>query len=328
MDQKHKIVITRRIPESGIQLLKQSCEVYIYPDDDAISKEVLLEKIKDADGLLCLLSDPIDSTIIDAAPRLKVISNYAVGYNNIDVAAATARGIAVTNTPGVLTDATADLAWSLLLAVTRRIAEGDLMVREGRFEGWGPMLLLGRDLKNRTLGIIGAGRIGTAMAERSRGWNMKILYYSRSANTYLEKNLGARRAGLAEVLEQSDFVSLHLPLTRETRHLIDEAALRRMKPGAFLINTARGPVVDEAALVRVLREGTIAGAGLDVYENEPQLAPGLAELDNVVLAPHTGSATIGTRDEMAEIAARNILEVLEGRRPPFPVNPEIFESGE
>ncbi len=323
---QYRIYLTRKIPEAGLKLLRPHCQMEIFSEDHPIPRELLLEKVREVEGLLCLLSDPIDREVIDAAPRLRVISNYAVGYNNIDVEYATRKGIVVTNTPGVLTDATADLTWALLLAVARRIVEGDSMMRQGQFRGWSPMLLLGQEVKGKTLGIVGAGRIGTAVAERSRGWNMNILYYDRGENRYLEQELNARRVELEELLEQSDFVSLHVPLTAETHHLIDEQALRRMKRSAYLINTARGAVVDEAVLVRALREGWIAGAALDVYEHEPELTPGLSELSNVVLAPHIGSATIDTRNKMAEIAARNLLDGLNGKRPQFPVNPRVFEQ--
>ena len=321
-----KIYITRRIPEAGIEVLRPHAQVEIFPEERPIPREVLRERVRHVEGLLCLLSDTIDRDIIDAAPQLRVISNYAVGYNNIDVEYATRKGIVVTNTPGVLTDATADLTWALLLAVTRRIVEGDRFMRQGKFNGWGPMLLLGQDIKGKTLGIVGAGRIGTAVAERSRGWEMNILYYNRGRNAYLEEHLNARMVELEELLAQSDFVSLHVPLTPETHHLIDEKALRSMKKSAYLINTSRGAVVDEQALVRALREGWIAGAALDVYEHEPQLTPGLSELPNVVLAPHIGSATFETRNKMATIAAHNILDVLQGKKPLYPVNPEVLEK--
>ncbi|GAB4365246.1 MAG: glyoxylate reductase [Calditrichia bacterium] len=323
--EKLKVLVTHPIPQVGIELLQEKFEVEIY-SGPKISRKQLLSKVKQVDGLLCLLSDGIDKELMDSAPRLKVVSNLAVGYDNIDVDYATRRGIIVTNTPGILTDATADLAWALLLAVCRRIVEGDQLMRSGQFVGWDPLMLRGGDLKNKTLGILGAGRIGTAFAERSLGWRMKILYFDKNKNSYLEKELGARKVSLDEVLSQSDFISLHLPLTEDTHHLINESALRKMKPGTYLINTARGAVVEESALVKALKEGWIAGAGLDVFENEPRIHPELARFSNVVLTPHIGSATIETRNEMSRIAARNLIAALEGKKPPFVVNPQVFDK--
>ena len=264
--------------------------------------------LRGAEALLCLLTDRIDAGVLEAAGRLRIVANMAAGTDNVDLGAAERLGIAVTNTPDVLSEATADLAFALLLAVARRLVEGDRWVRSGRFAGWSPDLLLGLDVHGRTLGIVGAGRIGRAVARRAGGFGMRVLAR------------GSREgAPLEELLERSDFVSLHVPLRAETRHLIGEPELRRMQSHAVLINTARGPVVDETALVRALREGWIAGAGLDVYEREPALAPGLAALDNVVLAPHAGSATRGTRARMAEIAADNVIACLTGRPLPTPV---------
>ncbi|MFZ0390773.1 MAG: D-glycerate dehydrogenase [Calditrichia bacterium] len=321
-----KVLVTRRIPESQLEILRKEFQVEVYDKKGPIPRTLLLEKIATVDGLLSLLSEQIDRELFEHAPRLKVVSNFAVGYNNIDVAAATEFGVVVTNTPDVLTDATADLSWALLLAVARRVVEGDRQTRPGRILEWEPDYLLGSDLKGRTLGILGAGRIGQAVAERSRGWDMQVLYFDRGQNSFMENKLGARRKSLDELLAAADFVSIHLPLTEETRHLINADALNRMKSTAYLINTARGPIVDEQALVKALREEGIAGAGLDVFEDEPELAPGLAELENVVLTPHIGSATTHTRHEMARLAAINLRAVLEGEKPPFPVNPEIFEK--
>jgi glyoxylate reductase len=262
------------------------------------------------DALLCLLTDRIDARVLEAADRLRIVANMAAGTDNVDLAAAGRLGVAVTNTPDVLSEATADMAFALLLAVARRLVEGDRWVRAGRFQGWSPDLLLGLDVHGRTLGIVGSGRIGRAMARRAEGFGMRVLARGRREGPPLE-----------ELLERADFVSLHVPLTAETRHLIGARELRRMQPHAVLVNTARGPVVDEAALVRALREGWIAGAGLDVYEREPALEPGLAELEYVVLAPHVGSATHGTRARMAEIAADNVIACLAGRALPSPVIP-------
>ncbi|OPX33758.1 D-glycerate dehydrogenase [candidate division KSB1 bacterium 4484_188] len=319
MKKKFRVFVTSRIPEAGLQILASKCELDIFADEK-LTRTQFIRHLQDKDGLLCLLSNPVDSEIIDSAPRLKVISNYAVGYNNIDIQAATRRGIVVTNTPGVLTDATADLAWALLLAVSRRIVEGDRMMRRGDYRGWEPQLLLGQDLKDKTLGILGAGRIGSAVARRSVGWNMQVLYFDRKRNPDLEEKVNARFTPLNQLFAYSDFISIHLPLTAETNHLVDEKALRRMKSTACLVNTARGPIVDEAALVRALKEGWIAGAALDVFENEPEIHPELKSLNNAVLTPHIGSATVGTRNAMAKIAAENLLAVLAGGKPRFPVN--------
>lgn len=319
-----KVLITRNIPRIGIELLRNQFEVDINPAGETLPRPMLKERIKNADAVLCLLTDQIDREIIDAAPRLKVISNHAVGYDNVDVAYATEKAIAVTNTPGVLTEATADFAWTLLMALSRKVVQGDKIVRTGKFEGWDPLFLLGADIVGKTLGIIGAGRIGTAVAERSAGWRMKILYFDNSVNPRLETEFNARKVSLQTLLQESDFVTIHLPLSEETKHLISPQAFDWMKPNACLINTARGAIIDEDALVQALRQHKIAGAALDVYENEPALAEGLAELENVLLAPHIASATIETRDKMAEIAARNIIRIFQGQEPVSIVNPEVL----
>jgi glyoxylate reductase len=281
----------------------------------------LLEKIVDTEGLLCILQDIIDEELLDRAPKLKMVANIAVGYDNVDVAAATALGIRVSNTPGVLTDATADLAFALILAVARRIVEGDNRTRQGEFKYFAPLLFLGSDVSGKSLGIIGLGNIGKAVARRARGFNMPILYYNRRRIPEAEeRELGASYVDVERLLTGSDFVSLHVPLSAETHHLIGKEELARMKPTAFLINASRGPVVDERALVEALKLKRIAGAGLDVYENEPLLTPGLSDLDNVVLLPHTGSATLETRTRMASLAAENLLAGLRGERPPNCLN--------
>ena len=317
-----RVFVTRLIPEKGINLLKIFCQtVEINPYDRSLTHDELLHHVKDSDAILTMLSDEIDARLINETVKLKVIANYAVGYDNIDIKTATERGIFVTNTPGVLTDSTADMAWALLFSITRRVVEGDKYTRAGKFVGWEPMLLLGGDLVGKTLGIVGAGRVGTAMAMRSMGWLMKVLYTSRSSrNTVLEESLCARRVSLDTLLRESDYVSIHAPLTGETRHMIGAKELSLMKRTAYLINTARGAVIDEEALVNALKNKQIAGAGLDVYEEEPKLKPGMKELDNVVLAPHLGSATIETRTRMAVIAAENIISVLKGERPKNCVN--------
>jgi len=321
----HKVCVTRLIPEAGLELLKACCgEVLVSPHDRPLRREELIDMVRGCDGVLCTLADVIDAEVMDAAgPACRIFANYAVGYNNIDVEAATQRGILVTNTPGVLTDATADLTWALLLAAARRVVEADNFFRSGKWNGWGPMQFLGYDLVGKTLGIVGAGRIGTAVAKRATGFSMNLLYCSRNRHEEIE-SLGARRVDLRTLLRESDFVSLHVPLTPETRHLIGKPELALMKPTAILINTSRGPVVDENALVEALREGRIAAAGLDVYENEPLPAPGLVELKNVVCLPHIGSATHETRSRMAEMAAGNIAAALRGSKPPNLVNPEAW----
>jgi glyoxylate reductase len=320
-----KILITRQIPEAGMQLLRSKFEVEVFPHDRAMTKEEMKTAVQDKDGLLSLLSDPITAEIMDAAPNLKVITNYAVGYNNIDVKAASERGIMVCNTPGVLTQATADLAWALLMSVSRRIVESDRYVRAGKFfDGWKPMLHLGGEIYGRTLGIIGMGRIGAAIAERGAlGFKMQVLYTAHSPKPEAEEKLGAKRVSLEELLRESDYISINSPLTPETRYMIGAKELQMMKKTAYLINTARGPIVDEKALVEALREGVIAGAGLDVYENEPALAPGLTDLENVVIAAHIGSATTETRDKMSLMNAEDLIAALEGRRPTNLVNPEV-----
>ena len=319
------IYVTRQIPRPGIDMLVDAfSRVDVNPDDRVLTRAELLDGVRGRDAVLCLLTDAIDAEVLDAAQGCRIFANYAVGYNNIDVAAATARGIAVSNTPGVLTDATADLTWALLFSVARRIAEGDRYTRAGRFKGWSPMLLLGGDISGRTLGIVGAGRIGTAVALRSRGFRMRVLYCDRVQNEALEQAVGARPVDLDTLLRESDFVSIHVDLNESTRHLIGARELGLMKPTAYLLNSSRGPVIDEAALVAALRERRIAGAGLDVFENEPALAPGLAELDNVVIPPHLGSATTGTRTKMATLAAANVVAMLRGERPPNIVNPEVL----
>lgn len=321
------VFVTRRIPQPGIDLLLEHCErVDVNPEDRVLTREERLEGVRGRDGVVCLLTDPMDEEVFEAAKGAKIFANYAVGYNNIDVEAATRHGVMVTNTPGVLTDATADMAWALLFAVARRIVESDRYNRAGKFKGWGPMLFLGGDITGQTLGIVGAGRIGTAMALKSVGFKMSVLYTDAVRNETLERELGAEQVDLDELLRTSDFVSIHVPLMPETTHLIGARELDLMKETAYLINTSRGPVVDEKALVEALKAKKIAGAGLDVYENEPEMAPGLAELDNAVLAPHIASATVQTRTKMAMMAAGNLVAGLKGETPPNLVNPEVLSK--
>ena len=322
-----KILVTGNLPAEVMDPLRKKYEVEAHAEDRPMERQQLLSRIGDRDGLLCMITDAVDEELLGRAPRLKMIANMGVGYNHIDIAAATRRGIPVSNTPGVLTDATADLAFTLILAVARRVVEGDRRVREGKFKLWAPFLFLGREVSGKTLGIVGFGRIGRAVARRAAGFGMRVLYHNRSRLTPAEERESpAEYADLNTLLAQADFVSLHVPLSGETRHLIGAAELSRMKPTAYLINTARGPVVDEVALLAALQKGAIAGAGLDVYENEPALTPGLADLPNVVLLPHVGSATLETRTAMAAMAARNLIAGLDGQRPPNLVNPEVLPA--
>lgn len=322
-----EVLVTRKIPDAGLDILRKEVNLDIYEGDTPIPRDELIQKIKGKHGLLCLLSDRIDRDVMDAAgTQLKIISNYAVGYNNIDVEEATKRGILVTNTPGVLTDATADLTWALLMACARRIPESDRFVREGKFVGWGPMLMLGYEVYGRTIGIIGLGDIGTAVARRARGFGMKILYHNRKRNIEGEREIGAVYVPLDVLLKESDFITIHVPLTKETFHLIGEKEIELMKKNAILINVARGEVVDEKALISALKENRIAYAGLDVFENEPQINPELFTLENVVLTPHTGSATYESRNRMAVMAAENLLAGLKGKRPPNLVNTSVWKD--
>jgi len=325
---KFKVFVTRKILEEGLNMLRERYDVEVSDYDGIIPREMLLKKVKGADALLSLLTDNIDAEVMDAAgPNLKIIANYAVGYNNIDVEEATKRGIMVTNTPGVLTETTADFAWTLLMAIARRIVEADKFVREGKFRGWEPMLLLGTDVFGATLGIVGFGRIGQAMARRALGFNMRVLYYDNSrVDEQIEKELKATFVDLPTLLKESDFVTLHVPLTKQTHHLIGEKELKMMKKDAYLINTARGPAVDEKALVKALKEGWIKGAALDVFENEPEIEPELLKLDNVVLAPHIASASYATRSKMSVMVAENIIKALNGEVPPNLVNPEVLQK--
>ena len=325
--ERPKVYVTRRIPDAGLDLLSRHCDVEVNPEDRALTREELLAAVADVDGVIGLLTDRIDAGFLDAAPRLKGYANCAVGYDNIDVPEATRRGMPVSNTPDVLTDATAELAWALLFAAVRRVVEADRVMRSGAWPGWGPLQFIGGDVTSKTLGIVGAGRIGTAMAMMSRGFDMRVIYTRASGpNELLDRELTARRVDLDELLAESDFISIHVPLTDRTRHLFDARAFSRMKQRAVLVNTSRGPVIDEAALVEALRTGEIAAAGLDVYENEPAMAEGLAACDNAVLLPHVGSATRSSRDGMAVLAAENLLAMLRGETPPTCLNPEVLQG--
>jgi len=320
-----KIYITRRIPESGINKLKdKGYEIDINPEDKVLSREELLEALKQKpyDAVLCLLTDKIDGEVFDAAPNAKIFANYAVGFNNIDLKAAKERGVMIGNTPGVLTETVAEYTFALMLGIAHRMVEGDKFMRAGKYKGWAPMLLLGTDLSGKTLGVVGLGRIGSRVAYHAvKGFGMRVLYYDIKRNEEFEKECGAEfRESADDVMKESDFVSVHVPLLESTVHLINKERLAMMKPSAYLINTSRGPVVDEKALVEALKNKTIKGAAIDVYENEPEPAPGLAELDNVIITPHIASATEETRSKMSDLAAENIIVALEGGTPPHLVN--------
>ncbi|HUM18607.1 MAG TPA: D-glycerate dehydrogenase [Candidatus Nitrosotalea sp.] len=319
------ILISRLLPEPAVALARKRAVVDAYDVDAAMPRPELIRRLASKQGLVCVISEVVDQALLDACPDLRVVSNVAVGYNNVDVAACTRRGVVVTNTPDVLTDTTADFAWTLMMATARRLVEADRYVREGRFKQWEYMLQLGGDIHGKTLGVVGFGRIGRAMARRALGFGMRVLYQDAvAADAAVERELNATRVDFNALLRESDFVSLHTPLIPETRHLINAQSLRTMKKTAYLVNAARGPVVDEAALVQALKEGWIAGAGLDVFEEEPKVHPGLIGLPNVVLAPHIASASLETRLKMAALAVENCLAVLEGKTPPTPVNPEVL----
>ena len=310
-----RILVTRKLHASVLAKLEAAGDVDLYAGDVAISAADLRARIADKDALVCLLTDAIDRAAIDAAPGLKIIANVAVGYNNIDVAYARSRGVEVTNTPDVLTESVADLTWAMILAITRRLSEGERLLRRGAWKGWALDFMLGMDLRGKQLGLVGLGRIGRAVAARAPAFGMRVAYASRRDATLPD----AEALSLDRLLNTSDVVSLHVPLTPETRHLIDKKAITRMKRSAYLINTARGPVVDEAALAWALQQHLLAGAALDVYENEPAIHPDLLRLENVLLVPHLGSATTETRTAMADLAAQNVVAVLGGRPPLTPV---------
>ncbi|MCS6826450.1 MAG: D-glycerate dehydrogenase [Caldilinea sp.] len=323
---KPRVFVTRIIPERGLRKVMEQTDATIWQDELPPPRKVLLEWAQQADGLLTLLTDRIDAELLDAAPRLKVVANFAVGFDNFDVPAATQRGVLMTNTPGVLTETTADFAFALLMACARRIVEGRDYAKNGRWRTWGPMLLLGQDVYGATLGIAGMGRIGMAVARRARGFGMRILYHDATRNEAAEKEVGAIPVSKEELLSQSDFISLHVPLTPETRHYIDTAALQLMKPNAVLVNTARGPVVDTMALYEALKAKRIFAAGLDVTDPEPLPADHpLYTLDNALIVPHIASASFETRSRMAEMAADNLLAGLKGRLPPNCLNPEALQ---
>lgn len=320
------VLVTRRLPEKVMARIAARCDVDLWDGKGAMPRGEFLRRAAGKAGLVTLLTDRVDEEFLEAAgPGLRIVANYAVGYDNIDVAACTGRGVLVANTPDVLTESTADMAWALMLAAARRIGEGDRFVRSGQSWIWDPGMMVGWDIHHKVLGLVGFGRIGQAVARRAQGFGMRVVYASRTpAPADVATELGVERVGLQDLLAEADVVSLHVPLTPETRHLIGAAELQRMKPTAVLVNTARGPVVDEGALVDALRKGGIFAAGLDVYEREPEVPSELRELSNVVLVPHLGSASVETRLAMGTLAAENLMSALDDRLPPALVNPDVW----
>jgi glyoxylate reductase len=323
---KPKVYCTHPLFDEARNILNTNCDIQYWTESERPPREELLRRVKDREGLICLLTEKINEELLRSAPKLRIVSNVAVGFDNIDVDACTKRGVVATNTPGVLDETTADFAWTLLLAVARRLGEGEALARSGNWKGWNLDQLCGADIWGKTLGIVGFGRIGRAVARRASGFQMKVIYTdSVRAPEDIEKPLNAEYRDMNSLLADSDFVSLHVPLLPDTRALFDAAKFFRMKPTAFLINTSRGPVVDEAALVAALENKKIAGAALDVYENEPFIHPGLKR-SNVVLAPHLASASLETRSKMATMAANNMVALFKGQRPPNMLNPDIFKK--
>ncbi|MCX8063875.1 MAG: D-glycerate dehydrogenase [Candidatus Hydrogenedentes bacterium] len=329
MSDQFKIYITREIPQAGLNLLYKSFgtnSVKFYSEPIPIPREILIKEVKECDAILSMLTDKIDREVMDSAgPRLKIVANYAVGYDNIDVKEANKRKICVTNTPGILTETTADLAWALILASARRLGEGERLLRSSQWAGWNPTLLLGVDVHGKTLGIYGMGRIGQAVARRAMGFNMRVIYYDIN-EIYLSPEIKATKVDKETLLRESDFISIHCPLTPQTIHSFKYEDFKKMKRTACIINTARGAVIDEEALAKALKEGLIFSAGLDVFEKEPEVHPELLTCPNAILIPHLGSASIETRSKMAEVAARNIIARLNGEIPPNLVNPESLTS--
>jgi glyoxylate reductase len=322
---KPKILVTRTLPEPAEKILNDQFEVDYSRDPLGIARDEMLRRVADKEALVCQLNEIVDEALLNAAPKLKAVATVSVGYNNIDVAACTRRKILATNTPGVLDDTTADFAFALILAVARRVVEGDKFLRAGEWTGWNVSQFLGSDVWGKTLGILGFGRIGKEVARRAHGFKMRVIYYNRTrADAASEREVNAEYVDMDTLLRDSDFLSIHTPLTPDTKHLISSAAFAKMKPSAYLINTSRGPVVDEVALNDALERKVIAGAGLDVYEREPEVVPGLIPRHNVVLAPHLGSASMETRKKMAVLAATNVADFFAGRRPPTPLNPEVL----
>lgn len=316
-----KVFITRKIPVAAKNMLAENgISVGVFPHDRIITKQELIKSAKNADGIISLLTEKFDKEVLDSLTKCKVIANYAVGFNNIDIEYAKSKGIVVTNTPDVLTDATAEIAVSLVLACARRIPESDKFIRDGKFKGWEPDLLKGVQLSNKTFGLVGCGRIGQATARRIKGFGCKIIYYNRTKKDEFENEIGAKKVSLNTLMKRADIVSIHLPLNSDTHQLLNKEKLDLLKSNAILVNTARGEIIDEKYLIKLLKKNKINSAGFDVYENEPKINPELLTLQNVVLLPHIGSATVETRDEMAKLTAINVINVLHGKRPKTPVN--------
>ncbi len=323
---KPKVLSTRPLFEAARNILNQHFEVEYWTDPDRISRHELLQRVADKDALVCLLTEKVNEELLEAAPRLRIASTVSVGYDNIDLAACSRHKVVATNTPGVLDDTTADFAWTLIMAVARRLVEADAWMRSGTWPGWDLDQLCGGDVWGKTLGIIGFGRIGRGLARRSHGFNMRVIYHdAQRVSPEVEKELHAEFVSLDRLFAESDFISVHVPLLPSTRHLINAQNLAKMKPTAYLINTSRGPVVDEGALAAALEAKKLAGAGLDVYENEPKAHPALIERKDVILAPHIASASVETRTKMAVMAAENVVALFQGKRPPNALNPEVLE---
>lgn len=322
-----KVYVTRPVFDGAIDRLRREFEVELNTEDRILTKQELIAHLRDKDGALTLLTDAIDLELLQSTPRLKVVANFAVGFNNVAVDSATQLGVVVTNTPGVLTETTADFAWTLLMAAARRVVEADKFARAGKFKAWGPKMFLGYDIYGKTLGLVGLGRIGQAVARRAAGFNMRVVFHDpESIPDRIIKELGVTRLPFDELLRVSDFISLHVPLFPETHHLLNDQTFALMKPTCIVINTSRGPVVDEKALVSAVRDGKIAGAGLDVFEREPEIEPELFAMENVILAPHIASASHETRLRMCMMAADNLIAALKGERPPNLVNPEVWDK--
>ncbi|CAN5356975.1 D-glycerate dehydrogenase [soil metagenome] len=328
MTDRWPVLVTRRLPQPAMDRIAERCDVTLHEGKDAMPREELLREIAGKAGAVTLLTDRVDDELLDAAgEQLVIVANYAVGFDNIDVPALTARGVLASNTPEVLSETTADTAWALLMAAARRIPEGDRFLRSRTPWIWGPMMMLGQDVNGKVLGVVGFGRIGQAMARRAAGFGMRVIYFDvYRPSEEVERSYSAEYRDLEDLLSEADFVTLHTNLSPETHHLMNAERLSKMKPTAVLVNTSRGPVIDEAALADALRDGVIFGAGLDVFEKEPEIHPGLLKLDNAVIIPHLGSATVETRNAMGMLAADNLIAALEGRRPPTLLNPEVWES--